>query len=873
MSRLDTASVASQSSSLGSESSPVPVPVPTDVPPVLPNSVSSKEPSLLIRPWNDGGYDWTNIGLNTQSPKQVVNKFSFLDNKKNITNLDKNIENNAILTLSGVVGKSPELDYFNYDSLGMKGQNISKDVKDEKLRNALGFGGFGNSAKEDVRVVTLLTGSAGIGRTTFIGICYDSCAKSSKISRAFGFSDSETNRLICEKLGLKSNVKIAFFPRIASPDVQNSSDFIFYEGGVMFGDNGVFLGFEDDKGTLLKKLLHGAGDEYSLNLFHAKFSKNAIVPHPSNKMYQYTFNGDLTGYASGKIGWDLKPSNATPPLESLSSDENFCLNLNLGSFTVPKDTNDDKASICSKMYYTVSHRDVAIFGEQKTNALFNAAGAGRVVIAPPKRKIEFIVKENYTEYVPSGEVDKCTLYKFKCQVGADDGIFCIIEVIICRDNIKRIRIYKFYTMGKPVDGNGGDTQNGIKKGVIKKEGLFVAMRPGTEKIKSVSVVQQCTTGLYGMEYTTMSDDAEPLIKSRKLMPIDASEAMVKEYEKVKTKPDGSEVFNVSKLSSRCRLFDDSTKISFDSSISAAAACYSLFFGGGSGGGCVAILLNQLSSQPSEFVSDIDISVIASRLISQVNNVSERLSKNLMVVVDVVDNAEKSKLVGVKSRFIFQDITVSMNPQPRVDQQEEEQQEEEQQEEEQQEEEQQEEEQQEEQEQEQQEQEEEQQQQQAVTLPEGWTQHIDPASGRSFYATATGKSQWELPENAAIEEANSPNAVAPIQPQQQQQQQIGNYVKQVQPDGKTKWVYLKGGRGTNKNRHQQRRGNGNMRRRITHKVKRSRRVVHRGGGGRGGKIYRKTKKHGRGGRGRGGRGGRGRGCSGGHRRTIKKYHRR
>ena len=62
----------------------------------------------------------------------------------------------------------------------------------------------------------------------------------------------------------------------------------------------------------------------------------------------------------------------------------------------------------------------------------------------------------------------------------------------------------------------------------------------------------------------------------------------------------------------------------------------------------------------------------------------------------------------------------------------------------------------------------------------------------------------------------------------------------------------------------------MRRRITRKVKRSRRVVHRGGGGRGGKIYRKTKKHVRGGRGgRGGCGGRG----GGHRRTIKKYHRR
>jgi hypothetical protein len=73
------------------------------------------------------------------------------------------------------------------------------------------------------------------------------------------------------------------------------------------------------------------------------------------------------------------------------------------------------------------------------------------------------------------------------------------------------------------------------------------------------------------------------------------------------------------------------------------------------------------------------------------------------------------------------------------------------------------------------------------------------------------------------------------------------------------------RGTRKYQIQKRRGN--MRRRITRKVKRSRRVgvVHRGGGGRGGKIYRKTRKHVR-----GGRGGRG---HGGHRRTIKKYHRR
>ena len=103
----------------------------------------------------------------------------------------------------------------------------------------------------------------------------------------------------------------------------------------------------------------------------------------------------------------------------------------------------------------------------------------------------------------------------------------------------------------------------------------------------------------------MSEELEqPVHESPKL------DEMVKAYEKVKSSENGSEVFNLSKLSSRCRLFDDSTRSSFKSSINAASECYKLFLGGSDkGGGVVDVLLKQLTTP-----LDVAISGITTKLI-------------------------------------------------------------------------------------------------------------------------------------------------------------------------------------------------------------------------------------------------------------------
>jgi hypothetical protein len=837
--------------------------------PISDSSSSSSSPSAdtfsFTRTWENADYRWPKIVLNPtsieQGPNQIVTKFSFMNNKENFINLAKNIKNNAILSVKDV-NRQLVLDYFDYESMGLKNQNLSDEVKNVHLRNYLGFDGP-KERKRDVSVVTLLTSD-----TRFIGICYDSCGNGSKIDRASILEgrNTQTNRVLCTKSGNKLGIKIAFFPKEAYEYVENPSDFIFYEGDVMFGNKGAFLGL-NGTGKLLKKSRDG------FNLFDATFIDGAISINirDKSKMYQYNNEMKLTGYAFGNIPWDLKLSNANPPLESLSSGDNFCVNLDLGSVTVSEDTNDDKASKCSKMYYTVSSRNQEMFGGTQIDTLFNSARGGiDVGIKAVDRKIEFIEKEGYTENVPVGAVDNCTLYKFKCKVS--DGVFCIIEVILCDDFIRRIRIYKFYTQVKPVDDSD-------KKGVIKKEGLFVALYEKTGNIKSVSIVQQRIDGLHGMEYN-MDDDKKDVdmsrVTSRKLMPIDTSDAMVKEFEKKNNK----------KLSSRCRLFDDYTRGSFESSIGAAAACYSLFFGDvNGGGGCVGVLLKQLSSldgsgSGSGSGSGVDFSAIAGITTSKVANAINHLNEKLTHVLELVDGDEQSKRVAVKSRFniIPMETPVTpvnpvINPQVEVEKEGEEEEEEG----------------------------EGEGEPEAAgegeilvqPLPSGWVEHADPASGKFYYENAaTGKTQREHPTEAAgdviplLSEKDQSSALKspssgsseskPLPPGWTEQVENGvtyyvneskgfpltanltirptlgqdkKNVKIVLPDGKVRWLIMEGGRrrGTNKNRHHRRRGNGNTQRRLTRKVKASRRVVHRGGGGRGGR--------------------------GGRRRTIKKYHRR
>ena len=46
--------------------------------------------------------------------------------------------------------------------------------------------------------------------------------------------------------------------------------------------------------------------------------------------------------------------------------------------------------------------------------------------------------------------------------------------------------------------------------------------------------------------------------------------------------------------------------------------------------------------------------------------------------------------------------------------------------------------------------------QQLPLPAGWAEHTDPASGRTFYASTAGQSQWERPTAAAAAAAPSPS---------------------------------------------------------------------------------------------------------------------
>ena len=501
-----------------------------------PSTATASGENIFIDPWSSENYDWPNIKLDPTSIKAIVTRFKFMINELNFKNLTVNIKNNSILRVKRVVNGNLVLDYFDYSALNVNGQNLTKDEKDAILRSALG---------PDVKVVTLLIGRPKtlmihVSNPPFIGICYDSCDADSNISHTTTGASNQ-NRVLCTKRGVRKDVKIAFFPTNAFTNVHNPLDFVFYEGGVTFDKEGVFLEFSGS-GKLLKKSGNG------FNLFDTDFSNGAIVASKNNKMYQYNDEVKLTGYAFGNIQWDL---NALPPTESLSSDDNFCVNFDLGSVSVENSTDEDKISKCSKMYYTVSPRDQGMFEQPEITKLFDSATGGIGVGIPPvARKIDFIKKEGYTENVPPEVVNNCTLYKFKCEVSG--GVFCIIEVILCNNFIRRIRIYKFYTKGKPVDDSD-------KKRVIKKEGLFVLMHPNG-KIKSVFVCQELPKpnyDLYGMIYN-ITDEDELKVTSEKLIPIDASKAMAKE--------------NTSGVTKMCQLLDDSTGDGVESSIGAAAAC-------------------------------------------------------------------------------------------------------------------------------------------------------------------------------------------------------------------------------------------------------------------------------------------------------------
>jgi hypothetical protein len=900
-------------------------------------SVDESESSVnfFIEPWNKAGVIWENIGLKKgekgQGPEEVVSTFRFLDNQKNITNLSTNIENNAILTVKNVDGNLKLLFYFDYGTLGVKGEELSNDEKDKLLREKLEVG---DSPTSGVKVVSLLLGGIGWNKQiTFKGICYDSCAKSSKISRPWG-GNSTTNRLICDKRSRRNGVKIAFFPKDIDSHVDNSSDNIFYEGDIMVNDKGEFAGFIDN-GKLLKKSLHDSANGYGYSIFDAKFNGNKIQPSPENALYQYSNSFVLQGYATCDFAWDFTPPNTTPSQANLSSGRNYCMNWNFGSVSIDKEINDDKVSKCSNMYYTVSRNDVDKFDSEGTRNLFETAARREIfdnspdkldfksMIDKEERKIEFIVKENYTETSFENQSNlNCKLIKFRCKVSKDD-IFCVIEIVVCNDDVvKFLRVYKFYARGK-TDDDEYDEKNGVKKGIIKKEGIFIALNE-KGKVKSVAIYQQNTLGRpYGMQYAR--DDNNPdRIVSKQVMEEETADEMVKLYEKKKLsdKSKGQsgavEKSNVSKLSSKCQLLTSSTKNTSEKAIKAASACYGLFFGDTTNkdSGLVQILLSQLSSPMSSVTDAYNSSstLFTQSVISQIVDGHKLLNQTLKEAFEVVTTSEQSKVFDISSRFHMQDIdellpksvqpsslqNQSLNehredadaaaaaadadadadadaaaaaadarpparppppppprpparppppppPRPpapvhRVDEQNPERQ----------------------------------QQGTAPVLEEGGIAIVsddfsdDEFKGKTvFINTITRFGTYEVikydSNRQTIEKVIDKQYLTPYM----SRVQVHDAIK----SGENYLQLLTGGRGrgrirgTRKYQNHKRCGNDNvnMRRRITRKVKGNRRVgvVRRGGGGRGGKIYKKTKKYVRGGHGRG---------YGGHRRTIKKYHR-
>jgi hypothetical protein len=625
----------------------------------LPSSSKKANPLFFMESWRERGYDWEKIGFE-QTDATALNKlvsiFNFLGYPSYTSKLleGRRLIRNAILTVERNKQSASDItSILNYYTYG------DRTVTNNTLKYNLGFD---DKPPSNVKVVSLLVDNS----SKFIGICYDSCSDTSYIDSPVFSRSPEDKRLVCSKINKIGNVKIAFFLRqsdILKPlAINNPLEFIFYEGGVKFDEEGKYKGFSGN-GKLLKKSLHGNGTGY--NLFYADFDGSVIIPSQqgadANKLYQYDSAMKLTGYACGNFRWDFDPSSKTDPLShtSLSKGQNFCLYWGLGRVNIPEDMNDDKASTCSNMYYTVSRRDNVAFNAVVINNLFQYATGKKVGITPDERNVEYIVKEKYTENFPPGFVENCTLYKFRSRVSSDcGGIFCIIEIVVCDSNIKRIRIYKFYTTSKEVDAS--DVENGIIKGDIKKEGIFIAMYTGqSDKIKSISVVQQCSTGLYGMEYTRGDSIDIHGMTIKKLMPKDISDAMVKKYREIKTKQDASgknvEVQNVAKLSSSCGLFDESTRKSFKSSIDAAVACYKLFFGDATGDGCVAVLLTQLSN-PSGFNSHIELPAVTTAITASVRGAfSTQINVILKDALRDIETDQKRKRVEVESQFFIKDI--------------------------------------------------------------------------------------------------------------------------------------------------------------------------------------------------------------------------
>jgi hypothetical protein len=626
-----------------------------------------------MRTWADAEINWDRYTGTEVS--DIVDAFSGIS-----TELKKNIENNSILEVS----KNDDekiVKFFDYGET-FKGTIAPREGTDknwlsrtldmpkvyaEKNINFRTSIGLGIGLQKDLtpeEVVSLLSNGS-----VLIGMCYSTCSSSSEISRKF--ISREDTRLICAKAqGSGNNVKIAFFP--GNP---LSKDYIFYSGSVLFDKNGQFKGLQT--GTLLVKSKAGAGtgtgigggNDDGYDVLKGEFQGKIIKGEANNEFFQYVPDGvsvtllssgvdklkiGLSGYSTGDFSFNLETRK--PVVWPITAPNGITfLNWSLGAEKVDKTKDEyklteDKDSTCINWFYTLFTGVNSRLGAESVNTLFDAASRPSNSVTTSERALEFHEKIGYSE-TKNETIKNCKLLKLKCKVD-NSGVFCIIEIITSSHGIPRVvKIYKFYPGGKPQDN--ADTIDGVVKGQIIKEGIFISYDSGNTSpigsigsIGSIIIFQQNTKqDLYGMEYVLDNSSGVPVVVSvKQLMARETGEMLEKTYEKKKLeikkgKKNGAETFDVPKLTGKCSLLDGATKRTFESALTAASACYNFFL---SPDGLVGVFLSQLPKIVSK-TKGVDFNDICGLMDTRVRQVENIVKNALGKAVTIVVDSEKTKL--------------------------------------------------------------------------------------------------------------------------------------------------------------------------------------------------------------------------------------
>ena len=201
------------------------------------SSINKANPLFFMESWRKRDYDWEKIGFE-QTDATALNKlvsiFNFLGYPSYTSKLleGRRLIRNAILTVERNKQSASDItSILNYYTYG------DRTVTNNTLKYNLGFD---DKPPSNVKVVSLLVDSS----SKFIGICYDSCSDTSYIDSPVFSRSPEDKRLVCSKINKIGKVKIAFFLRrsdIPKPlAINNPLEFIFYEGGVKFDEEGKY---------------------------------------------------------------------------------------------------------------------------------------------------------------------------------------------------------------------------------------------------------------------------------------------------------------------------------------------------------------------------------------------------------------------------------------------------------------------------------------------------------------------------------------------------------------------------------------------------------------------------------------------------------